>query len=217
MIKPIRRVVTGHNAQGRSVIASDGPSPHVLTLPGRPDFALTDLWVSDRAPASNAGSADPAKRRMSLEPPANGTIFRIVEFPPDAAGGGGFDRAAAFRAMGASHAMDPDASRHPAMHRTDTVDYALVLSGEIWALMDEGETLLRAGDTLVQRGTNHAWSNRGDQPSLVAFVLVSAAPLGGKPAAKPVRRAAARAGRGSSSRRPSRRTTPRPRRKPRPR
>jgi quercetin dioxygenase-like cupin family protein len=217
MIKPIRRVVTGHNAKGRSVIASDGASPHVLTLPGRPDFALTDLWVSDRAPASNAGSADPAKRRMALEPPANGTIFRVVEFPPDAAAGGGFDRAAAFRAMGASHAMDPDASRHPAMHRTDTVDYALVLSGEIWALMDEGETLLRAGDTLVQRGTNHAWSNRGDQPSLVAFILVSAAPLGGKPAAKPVRRAAARAGRGSSSRRPSRRTTPRPRRKPRPR
>ncbi|MEX2223188.1 MAG: cupin domain-containing protein [Candidatus Rokuibacteriota bacterium] len=215
MIQPIRRIVTGHNAQGRSVIVSDGPSPHVLALPGRPDFALTDLWVSEGAPASNAGSADAAKRRMSLEPPMKGTIFRIVEFPPDAAGGG-FDRQAAFRAMGASHTMDPDASRHPAMHRTDTVDYAIVLSGEIWALMDEGETLMRAGDTLVQRGTNHAWSNRGDQPSLVVFVLVSAAPLG-KGAAKPVRRAAARAGRGSSSGRPSRRTTARPRRKPRPR
>jgi quercetin dioxygenase-like cupin family protein len=218
MIKPIRRIVTGHTAQGRSVIVSDAPSPHVLTLPGRPDFALTDLWVSDRAPASNVGSADAARRRMSLEPPRNGTIFRIVEFPPDAAAGGGFDRGAAFRAMGASHAMDPDASRHPAMHRTDTVDYALVLTGEIWALMDEGETLMRAGDTLVQRGTNHAWSNRSDQPSLVAFVLVSAAPLGGKGAApKAVKRAAARAGRGSPSRRPSRRTTARPRRKPRPR
>ena len=216
MIKPIRRIVTGHNARGRSIFVSDAPSPHVLTLPGRPDFALTDLWASDGAPASNAGSADAAKRRMSLEPPRNGTIFRIVEFPPDAAGGG-FDRAAAFRAMGASHAMDPDASRHPAMHRTDTVDYAIVLSGEIWALMDEGETLLRAGDTLVQRGTNHAWSNRSDQPCLVAFILVSAAPLGGKAAAKPVKRAAARAGRGSPSGRPSRKTTPRPRRKPRPR
>ena len=217
MIKPIRRIVTGHNAQGRSIIASDAPSPHVLTLPGRPDFALTDLWVSDGAPASNAGSADAAKRRMSLEPPKNGSIFRIVEFPPDAAGGG-FDRGAAFRAMGASHAMDPDASRHPAMHRTDTVDYALVLTGEIWALMDEGETLMRAGDTLVQRGTNHAWSNRSDQPSLVAFVLVSATPLGGKgAAAKPVKRAAARAGRGSPSARRSRRTTARPRRTPRPR
>ena len=154
---------------------------------------------------------------MSLEPPRNGSIFRIVEFPPDAAGGG-FDRAASFRAMGASHTMDPDASRHPAMHRTDTVDYAIVLSGEIWALMDEGETLMRAGDTLVQRGTNHAWSNRSVEPCVVVFVLVSAAPLGGKSAAaKPVKRAAARAGRGSPSRRPSRRTTARPRRKPRPR
>jgi quercetin dioxygenase-like cupin family protein len=218
MIKPIRRIVTGHNAQGRSIIVSDAPSPHVLTLPGRADLALTDLWVTDRAPASNAGSVDTAKRRMSLEPPMNGSIFRVVEFPPDAAGGGGFDRAAAFRAMGATHALDPDGSRHPAMHRTDTVDYALVLTGEIWALMDEGETLMRAGDTLVQRGTNHAWSNRSDQPSLVAFVLVSATPLGGKgAAAKPVKRAAARAGRGSPSRRPSRRTTARPRRKPRPR
>jgi quercetin dioxygenase-like cupin family protein len=217
MIKPIRRIVTGHNAQGRSIIVSDAPSSHVLTLPGRADLALTDLWVTDRAPASNAGSVDTAKRRMSLEPPMNGSIFRVVEFPPDAAGGGGFDRAAAFRAMGATHALDPDGSRHPAMHRTDTVDYALVLTGEIWALMDEGETLMRAGDTLVQRGTNHAWSNRGDQPSLVVFVLVGAAPLGGKGGAKPVKRAAARAGRGSPSRRPSRRTTARPRRKPRPR
>ena len=78
MIKPIRRIVTGHSAQGRSRIVSDAPSPHVLTLPGRPDFALTDLWVSDGAPASNAGSADAAKRRMSLEPPRNGSIFRIV-------------------------------------------------------------------------------------------------------------------------------------------
>jgi quercetin dioxygenase-like cupin family protein len=154
---------------------------------------------------------------MSLEPPMNGSIFRVVEFPPDAAGGGGFDRAAAFRAMGATHALDPDGSRHPAMHRTDTVDYALVLTGEIWALMDEGETLMRAGDTLVQRGTNHAWSNRSAEPCLVVFVLVSAAPLGGKGVAKPVKRAAARAGRGSPSRRPSRRTTARPRRKPRPR
>src|SRR5262245_22682245 len=222
MIKPIRRIVTGHNAQGRSVIASDGPSPHVLTLPGRPDFALTGLWVSGGAPASNAGSADAAKRGITLEPPSHGSIFRIVEFPPDAAAGG-FDRAAAFRAMGASHAMDPDASRHPGMHRTDSVDYAIVLSGEIWTLMDEGETLMRAGDTLMQRGTNHAWSNRSDQPCLVAFILVSARPLEGKPskpAGKPRRKvtaAAARAGRGSPSGPRSRRTTARPRRKPRPR
>ena len=176
MIKPIRRVVTGHDPRGRSVIVSDGPSPHVLTIPGRTDFALTNLWVTNGAPASNAGNADAAARPVVLEPPKNGAIFRVVEFPPDQAPGG-FDRKAAFAAMGAHHAMDPDASRHPGMHKTDTVDFALVLSGEIWALMDEGETLLEAGDCLVQRGTNHAWSNRSDAPCLVAFILVSATPV----------------------------------------
>jgi quercetin dioxygenase-like cupin family protein len=210
MIKPIRRVVTGHDARGRSVIVSDGPSPHVLTIPGRPDFALTNLWITDGAPASNAGDTDAAARPVVLEPKRNGTIFRVVEFPPDQAPGG-FDRAAAFAAMGADHAMDPDASRHPGMHKTDTLDYALVLSGEIWALMDEGETLLRAGDTLVQRGTNHAWSNRSDRPCLVAFILVSAGRLGGKASNKPARRATVRAGRGSRTKGPTRMSGARPR------
>jgi hypothetical protein len=175
MLKPIRRVVTGHNASGKSVILSDGPSAHVLALPGRGDFGLTNLWVTDTSPASNEGKADAAARPVVLEPPAGGSIFRVVEFPPDKAGG--FDRKAAFASMGADHAMDPDASRHPGMHKTATVDYAIVLSGEIWALMDEGETLLKAGDCLVQRGTNHAWSNRSDRPCLVAFILISARPL----------------------------------------
>ena len=171
MVKKIRRVVTGHDARGNSIIVSDGPSPHVLTMPDRTDFGLTNLWVADTSPASNEGKADAAARPVVLEPPAGGSIFRVVEFPPDK---GGFDRKAAFASMGADHAMDPDASRHPGMHKTDTVDYAIVLSGEIWALMDEGETRLGAGDCLVQRGTNHAWSNRSDQPCLVAFILVSA-------------------------------------------
>jgi quercetin dioxygenase-like cupin family protein len=215
MVQSIRRIVTGHNARGRSVFVSDSPSPHVLAIPGRPDFALTNLWVVERVPASNAGQADAAARPIVLEPPRGGAIFRVVEFPPDRAPGG-FDRAAAFAAMGADHAMDPDASRHPGMHKTDTVDFAIVLSGEIWALMDEGETLMRTGDTLVQRGTNHAWSNRGDQPCRVAFILVSARPLGGGPAPKRVKRAAVRGGRGSSSAPRSRTSRARPRRKPRP-
>lgn len=175
MLKPIRRIVTGHNAKGKSVILSDGPSPHVLTIPGVPTFGLTNLWVTDRAPADNSGTGDGAARPVVLEPPPNGTIFRVVEFPPDNTLAG-FDRKAAFASMGAGRAMDQDASRHPGMHKTATVDYAIVLSGEIWALMDEGETLMRAGDVLVQRGTNHAWSNRGSVPCLVAFILVSARP-----------------------------------------
>jgi hypothetical protein len=155
---------------------SDAPASHVLALPGRGDFGLTNLWVTDGSPARNEGHEDAAARPVVLEPPPGGTIFRVVEFPPDRTVGE-FDRGAAFAAMGARHAMDPDGARHPGMHRTATVDYAIVLSGEIWAIMDEGETLLRAGDCLVQRGTNHAWSNRGDAACLVAFILVSAAPV----------------------------------------
>jgi hypothetical protein len=176
MLRPIRRVVTGHNARGASIIVSDGPSPHALTLPGFDDFGMTNLWVTDRSPADNAGNADAAARPVVLEPPTNGTIFRVVEFPPDRVLAGKFDRKAAFDAMGAGHAMDASAARHPGMHKTATVDYAIVLSGEIWAVMDEGETLLGTGDVLVQRGTNHAWSNRGEAPCLVAFILVSARP-----------------------------------------
>jgi len=176
MLRQMRRVVTGHDESGRSVIASDGPSPHVMTLPGRTDFGMTNLWITDGSPARNEGNADAAARPIVLEPPAGGTIFRVVEFPPEKSGGP-FDRRAAFAAMGAAHAMDPDGSRHPGMHKTATVDYAIVLSGEIHALMDRGETLLKAGDCLVQRGTNHAWSNRSEAPCLVAFILVSAAAI----------------------------------------
>jgi naringenin degradation protein FdeH len=177
MAKPMRRVVTGHNAAGKSVFVSDGPSPHALELPGMPGLVLTNLWITDDAPADNAGSADAAARPVVLEPAARGTIFRVVDFPPDKDVMGKMDRGKAFAAMGAHAAMDKDASRHPGMHKTSTVDYALVLDGEIWALMDEGEVLLRAGDCLVQRGTNHAWANRGDRPCRVAFILVGARPV----------------------------------------
>jgi len=176
MARLMRRVVTGHNAQGKSVILSDGPSPHALELDGMPGLALINLWVTDGAPASNAGQADAAARPVVLEPPERGTIFRVVDFPPDKGMAGKVDRARAFAAMGAGHAMDRSDARHPGMHKTSTVDYALVLDGEIWALMDEGETLLKAGDCLIQRGTNHAWSNRTDRPCRVAFILVNADP-----------------------------------------
>ena len=177
MLKAIRRVITGHDERGRSIIASDGPSPNTVSIMAEPAFGMTDLWVTHGAPADNRGTGDPAARTIVLEPPPRGTIFRVVEFPPDAAVAGKFDRHAAFAAIGAKEALDPDGSRHPGMHKTHSVDYAIVLQGEIWAVMDVGETLLRTGDVLVQRGTNHAWSNRSAQPCLVAFILVDAAPL----------------------------------------
>ncbi len=176
MIRRIRRVVTGHDAQGRSIILADGLAENVKTLPSIPGLVLTDLWETAGAPASNAGSADAAARPVRLEPPASGTLFRVVEFPPDAAWRKKTDLREGFDAIGAAHAQDT-ASDDPMMHKTATVDYAIVIKGEIWAVMEKGETLLKAGDVLVQRGTNHSWSNRTDQPALVAFILVSAKPL----------------------------------------
>jgi hypothetical protein len=120
-----------------------------------PGLALTDLWETGAAPASNAGDKDAAARPVRLEPPKNGTILRIVEFPPDSAWRNSADGAAAFKSIGAGHAQDR-ASSDPMMHKTSTVDYIIVLKGEIHAIMETGEKLLRAGDILVQRGTNHS-------------------------------------------------------------
>jgi mannose-6-phosphate isomerase-like protein (cupin superfamily) len=183
MIWRVRRVVTGHDAEGRSTFISDGEAPNVKEMSAMPGLALTDLWETKGAPASNAGDADAADRPIHLEPPKNGTIVRIVEFPPDAAWRGRTDGKAGFKAIGAAHAQDRRSS-DPMMHRTSTVDYIIVLKGEIHAIMDTGEKLLRAGDVLIQRGTNHSWSVRGSEPCIVAAVLVSA-----KPASPPKRAA----------------------------
>ena len=178
MIWRVRRVLTGHDAGGRSTFIADGEAPNVKEMASMPGLALTDLWETAAAPASNAGEQDAAARPVRLEPPQNGTILRIVEFPPDSAWRGGADGAAAFKSIGAGHAQDRGSS-DPMMHKTSTVDYIIVLKGEIYAVMETGEKLLRAGDILVQRGTNHSWSVRGNEPCIVAAVLVSAKPLGG--------------------------------------
>ena len=177
MIWRVRRVLTGHDPDGRSTFIADGPAPNVKEMPHFPGLALTDLWETKGAPASNAGGSDAASRPVHLEPPKNGTILRIVEFPPDSTRPQGADGSAGFKAIGAGHAQDK-ASSDPMMHRTSTVDYIIVLQGEIYAVMETGEKLLRAGDILVQRGTNHSWSVRGSEPCIVAAVLVSAKPVG---------------------------------------
>lgn len=183
MVWRVRRVVTGHDAEGNSVFLTDGPAPNVKEMAAMPGLALTDLWETKGAPARNEGTADDADRPVRLEPPRNGTILRIVEFPPDSAWRGRTDGRAGFDSIGAGHAQDAH-SADPMMHKTATVDYIIVLKGEIHAIMDKGETLLKPGDVLIQRGTNHSWSVRGDAPCIIAAVLVSAAPLGAKGAAK---------------------------------
>jgi len=176
MIWRVRLVLTGHDAAGRSTFIADGPAPNVKEMSAMPGLALTDLWETKGAPASNAGDGDAAARPVHLEPPKNGTILRIVEFPPDSAWRNRTDGKDGFKSIGAGHVQDRQ-SADPMMHRTSTLDYAIVLEGEIYAVMDTGEKLLRAGDVLVQRGTNHSWSVRTREPCIVAFVLVSAKPV----------------------------------------
>jgi mannose-6-phosphate isomerase-like protein (cupin superfamily) len=180
MIWRVRRVLTGHDSEGRSTFISDGLAPNVKEMkPTFPGLALTDLWETNAAPASNEGMADAAERPVRLEPPKNGTIVRIVEFPPDRTRPADSDSRAGFKAIGAGHAQDRHSS-DPMMHKTATVDYIIVLKGEIYAVMETGEKLLKAGDVLIQRGTMHSWSVRGDEPCVVAAILVSAKPVGAR-------------------------------------
>jgi mannose-6-phosphate isomerase-like protein (cupin superfamily) len=191
MIWTVRRVVTGHTPEGRSTLLMDGPAPNVMEMKSMPGLALTDLWETTRAPARNEGVADAAARPVRLEPPRGGTIVRIVEFPPDSAWRDRADAREAFDSIQAGHAPDQSSS-DPMMHKTNTVDYIIVLKGEIHAIMDAGETLLREGDVLIQRGTNHSWSVRGTAPCIIAAILVSADAIGKRTAKRPAKRAAKR-------------------------
>ena len=177
MVWAIRRVVTGHDKNGKSVFLMDGPAPNVKEMASMPGLALTDLWETGGAPADNSGATDAAARPIRLEPPPRGSILRIVEFPPDSAWRGNADSLAAFNSIGAGHAKDQSNS-DPMMHTTATVDYLIVLKGEIHAIVDTGETLLKPGDIMIQRGTNHSWSVRGTEPCILAAILIDARPLG---------------------------------------
>lgn len=176
MVEKIRRVVTGHNDEGRSIFIIDEDATAVKEMDSMPGLALTDIWVTSGAPADNRGSEDAADRPIVLEPPQNGTILRVVEFPPDTAWRNKAEAQEAFESIGAGHASDQE-SDDPMMHKTSTVDYLIVLKGEIWAILDDDEVCLKQGDVMVQRGTNHSWSVRTGEPCLLAAILVSAHPV----------------------------------------
>jgi len=166
-MKPVRRVVTGHR-DGKAVVLFDSAAPN-QKLRQASGLVSTLLWVTDETPADISGTADRSARDTGVPPPPNGTIFRVVDFPPER---GGRSRDAVLKEMGVA---DHGGARHPGMHRTKSVDYAVVLEGEIDMLLDDSEVHLEAGDVLVQQGTNHAWVNRGTAPCRIAFVLVDAA------------------------------------------
>jgi hypothetical protein len=190
MIWRVRRVLTGHDAAGKSTIIADGFAANMKEMPAGSGLAVTELWET-AVPADNAGTQDAGNRKVRLEPPQRGTLFRIVEFPPDAQWQNRPDARDWAKALDATHAPDRSSS-DPMMHKTSTVDYIVVLKGEIHAILEEGETLLRPGDVFIQRGTNHSWSVRGTEPCIVAVVLVDAKPLASAKKKPATRKAAAK-------------------------
>jgi mannose-6-phosphate isomerase-like protein (cupin superfamily) len=159
-VQKFRRIVTGHDSTGKAVFVDDAPCAHAHSIMGIPTFATTELWKTSQSPVDNSGDAgDPAAGSFDLRPPKSGSILRIVEFAPD------------------STWSNKDGSSAPMMHRTASLDYAYVIKGQIYAVLDNEERLLKEGDVLIQRGTNHAWANRTDEPCLVLCVLIDASPL----------------------------------------
>jgi mannose-6-phosphate isomerase-like protein (cupin superfamily) len=180
MSNRVRRVVTGHDAAGKAVVSMDGEPPVVFSRPEVPGLAFYEVWNTASSPAVVDSGADPTEGRpVKVPPPANGTIIRVIDFPPEnpAAPKPTMEQAGQlFGLMGLHPPADPATfARHPFMHRTSSIDYGIVLSGSITMVLDETEVELKAGDVVVQRGTNHAWANRSGTVCRMAFILVDGA------------------------------------------
>lgn len=176
---PFRRIVTGHDSQGRAIIQEEGPPPRVQRIGGQMGPIFYEVWNTRQTPALiDRASGEPHEDGIVLAPPANGTRIRVLDIPPEDPRLKSLTAEEAVRhfeeigaGASASHTDGANAP-HPFMHRTETVDYGIVLEGEIVLILDAGETVVRAGDIVVQRGTNHAWANRSNANCRIAFVLI---------------------------------------------
>lgn len=175
MPKPPTRVITGHK-ETSAVVTSMGPPATTVEMQAMPGVVFYELWNTASAPALIDNGPDPTHRPLQIQPPPNGTIVRMVDFPPDTEkflAQSADDMREAFREMGETNISTlAHGARHPGMHRTETVDYAVVLSGQITLILDDSETDLNTGDVVIQRGTNHAWANRSGAPARMLFVLI---------------------------------------------
>jgi uncharacterized cupin superfamily protein len=171
--KSVRRIVTIDNARGTSEAIADGPAPDIRNDPARPGFESTRIWATSSSPVKIGKFRDTVDLPHALEPPPRGSVCRIVTIPPDASWRrkvGKSEVAAFFRAMGSPHASTyAPSAPHSYMQKTRSLDFCLILDGEVTLVLDTEEAHLTAGDTVVQRGTNHAWSNRSDQPCRIAI------------------------------------------------
>jgi uncharacterized cupin superfamily protein len=168
-LRSTRRIVTGHDAQGKAVVVFDAPVQAKRRSAG--GNGMTLLWVTTESPADVSGSSDRSQGHNKVPPPENGTVFRIVDFAPAAPNATPVDHHQILLSMGIDPATQGHA-RHANTHRTLTIDYALVLDGEIDMLLDDTQIHVKAGDVLVQQATNHAWVNNGTKPCRIAFILI---------------------------------------------
>lgn len=172
----IHRVVTGHAADGRAIVTSQGALPTVVEIAAIPGTIFHEVWSTAGSPAPVDNGPDPSTGPLMLPPPGNGTRMRFVDIPPDTAeflAHGAAKMKAAFSQIGDEKASTVKAaSPHPLMHRTESVDYGIVIDGEMTLVLDDSEVLLKPGSVVVQRGTNHAWANRSGRVCRMLFVLV---------------------------------------------
>ena len=173
----IRRVVTGHDKNGRAVVLSDGIAPSVKSNPLRPGHRSSDIWKTRAMPVVlTADESDPTLGERTLHPAPMGTTIRIAELQPESADIRSMtpdQSREVFAAMGNAQAsMVGRGGRHPLMHRTETIDYAVVLDGEITLILDDEDVQLKAGDVVIQRGTSHSWSNRSQKVCRMLYVLI---------------------------------------------
>jgi hypothetical protein len=176
---PFRRIVTGHDAGGRAVIVEDAPPPRVARIGGEMGPMFYEVWNTRETPARiDKASGEPPEQGIQLAPPKNGTRIRVLDIPPDRDHLDSItpeQARAHFAEVGAAEASSHargEGARHAHMHRTQTIDYGIVLEGELVLVMDEGEATVRAGDIVIQRGTNHGWANRSDRNCRIAFILI---------------------------------------------
>jgi len=165
----VRRVVTALDANGRAVALADGP---VVLKSLRSPNPAGEMWVTDKYPPDYSWKEDRAQTKVGLIPPSNGTIFRIVDFPPITPAVEKMDVNSMMKVVGDHAPAKGVPVRHPMMHRTRSLDYAIIMSGEIDMLLDDGEVHLKAGDVVVQQATNYAWVNRGKEVCRIAFILM---------------------------------------------
>jgi len=175
----IHRVVTGHDADGKAIVASNGPLPTVVEINAIPGTLFHEVWETRATPAPADNGADPTTGPLMLPPPKQGTRIRFVDIPPDTAEflaqGGARMKDAFTQAGDAGVSTVKRDSPHPLMHRTESIDYGIVIDGEMTLVLDDSEVLLRPGSVVVQRGTNHAWANRSGKPCRMLFVLIDGA------------------------------------------